>query len=112
MLCPRVPRCFSKAVVNGEFLPAPSRATFPGWVANAISEPTPVSSFANPRPTTEDRVPLERANVAASGLSRHASRKTKLTLALRSIADSTSSIGNASKSKSLFERSCASTGIK
>ena len=46
---PGISMVLSSAEVNGLLRPSPSSATLPGWVENAISVPTLVSTCARPR---------------------------------------------------------------
>ena len=59
--------------MNGLLRPSPSSATLPGWVENAISVPTLVSTCARPRPAAPDRVPsrarqVRRQRIVAAGV--------------------------------------------
>ena len=77
--------CLTSAPVNGELRPLPSDATSPGCVEKLISVPTPASMLASPVPTSDERVPIDRARLRASGLSRQASRNSTLVLVARSM---------------------------
>ena len=81
---PGVPMCFFSAAVNGEFRPSPSDASSPAAVAKAMKVPPweslSFSTLARPRPTADERVPIERATLRTKGLSRQASRNTRLAL--------------------------------
>src|SRR5215467_15140609 len=83
---------------KGELRPAPSSATFPGCVEKLISVPTPLSTGANPRPISVERVPIARARLRARGLLRQASRNRMLVVVVRSMVRCTSSRRTISKS--------------